>query len=63
MPTGKNGEMEISPLVELLEQEDEEMQSLFAKALNLYVSPNTDALSESEKLARLRQFIEDSVKI
>jgi len=51
----------MSSLFDLLDQQDEAMQELFAKALNLYVSPGADARSESEKLDRLKQAIEDSM--
>ena len=56
-----NGEFEITSLLALLDEQDEAMQSLFAKALNLYVSPGADATPEKEKLARLQQAIEESL--
>lgn len=37
------------------------MRSLFAKALNLYVSPGAEALPEREKLDRLKKAIEESL--
>ena len=57
----KGGEIQITPLIDLLEEQDEAMRALFAKALNLYISPGADAASKSEKLDRLKQAIEDSV--
>gem|GEM_PF-5628415 len=57
----KTSELKMSSLFDLLDQQDEAMQELFAKALNLYVSPGADARSESEKLDRLKQAIEDSM--
>ena len=57
----KEGEIQITPLIDLLEEQDEAMRVLFAKALNLYISPGADAASESEKLDRLKQAVEDSL--
>ena len=54
-------EVEISSLVELLEEQDAAMRSLFAKALNLYVSPGADASSEKEKRDCLKQAVEASL--
>lgn len=55
-------EAEITPLVELLGQQDLPMQSLFARALNLYAAPGADAIPEREKLDRLKQAIEESLE-
>lgn len=52
----------ISPLTELIDTQDDEMKVLFAKALNLFVSPGADAMPDKEKLDRLRKAIEDSLK-
>jgi hypothetical protein len=57
----RKGEIQITPLIDLLEEQDEAMRVLFAKALNLYISPGADTASESEKLDRLKQAIEDSL--
>lgn len=54
-------ELEIDSLATLLEEQDEKMQILFAKALNLYVSPGADAALPKEKNERLRKAIEDSL--
>jgi len=56
-----NGEVEIASLVDLLDQHDEAMRVLFAKALNLYISPGAEQASESEKLDRLKKAIEESL--
>jgi len=45
----------------LLEEQDKAMRVLFAKALNLYVSPGADETSDSEKLDRLKKAIEESL--
>ncbi len=58
-----NGEFEITSLLDLIDEQDEAMQSLFAKALNLYVSPGADATSENEKEDRLKQAIEESLNL
>lgn len=47
--------------MDLLEQQDPAMRRLFAKALNIYVSPGAEALPEKEKLDRLKQAIEESL--
>lgn len=60
--SGRNPEVEIGSLRELLDAQDEPMRALFAKALNLYVSPGADATSENERLARLKQAIEESLE-
>lgn len=57
----RHAEIEITSLLDLLDLQDEAMQSLFAKALNLYVSPGADARSETEKEDSLKQAIEDSL--
>ena len=56
------GDIEITSLLDLLDDQDEPMQSLFAKALNLYVSPGADATPERVKEDSLKQAIEDSLK-
>jgi hypothetical protein len=57
-----NSNVEIGSLLDLLSEQDEAMRSLFAKALNLYVSPGADATPEKEKLDRLKQAIEESLE-
>jgi hypothetical protein len=52
---------QIDLLLDLIENQDESMQKLFAKAMNLYVSPTADGLSDSEKLDRLRKAVEESM--
>lgn len=56
-----NGRLEITRLISLLDQQDEPMRQLFAKALNLYVSPGSEALSDREKLDRLKKALEESL--
>jgi len=62
-PKGKSrkGEVQLGSLVGLLEEQDKAMRVLFAKALNLYVSPGADETSDSEKLDRLKKAIEESL--
>lgn len=55
-------EIQINSLLDLLDEEDDGMRQLFAKALNLYVSPSADAMSDSDKLGRLKQAIEQSMQ-
>jgi hypothetical protein len=57
-----NSTIEIGSLLDLLNEQDEAMRSLFAKALNLYVSPGADATPVKEKLDRLKQAIEESLE-
>jgi hypothetical protein len=54
-------EVRIDSLVDLLEQQDDAMRHLFAKALNLYVSPGADAVPEREKLDHLKRAIQESL--
>jgi hypothetical protein len=54
-------QVEIDSLLELIGQQDPAMQTLFAKALNLYVSPGADAALPKEKVECLRRAIEDSL--
>ena len=54
--------MKIDSLVGLLEQQDDAMRTLFAKAINLYVAPNSDGTLPKEKAERLKQFVEDSLR-
>ena len=58
-----NTEVEITSLIDLLDEQDAAMRSLFAKALNLYVSPGADATPEKEKLDQLKRAIEESLKL
>lgn len=55
------GQVRLRPLVELLDSQGDSMRTLFAKALNLYVSPGTEAVPEREKLDRLKKAIEESL--
>ena len=61
--TPANGDLEITSLLDLIDEQDEAMQCLFAKALNLYVSPGADAASENEKEDRLKKAIEESLNL
>ncbi len=54
-------EVQIDSLVDLLDEQDDAMRRLFAKALNLYVSPGADAAPEKEKLDQLKRAIEESL--
>lgn len=54
-------DFQIATLIELLEQQDEEMEDLFVKAINLYAAPNAGGLSEREKLDHLRLAVEKSL--
>jgi hypothetical protein len=54
-------ELEVDSLINLLKSQDEQMQVLFAKAINLYVAPGTDQMSDGEKVERLREAIEQSL--
>ena len=54
-------EVEIESLLDLLNEHVEGMRTLFAKTLNLYVSPGADLSSPREKADRLRQFVEESL--
>jgi hypothetical protein len=54
-------DFQLASLVELLEQQDEAMRTLFVKAINLYAAPGTGGLSEREKIEQLRQALEQSM--
>ena len=51
-----------SSLLELLGKEDEKMKELFAKTMNLFVAPGASDKGEREKIDRLRQAVEASLK-
>lgn len=53
-------DLNVDALVALLDEQDEQMQVLFAKAINLFVAPGADQISDSEKVARLREAVEQS---
>lgn len=53
-------EIKLNPLIDLLDEQDVSMRALFAKALNLYVSPGADTTSEKEKLDQLKRAIDES---
>jgi hypothetical protein len=57
-----NGPLSADLLLNLLDEQDEDMRKLFAKALNLYVSPGANATSDKEKEDSLRQAIEKSLQ-
>ena len=48
-------------LMELLEEQDEQMQKLFAKVLNLFVAPESGEIVHREKIDRMRNAIDDSL--
>jgi hypothetical protein len=54
-------ELEVDSLLDLVEGQDEQMRALFAKAINLYVAPGAEQMSEEEKTALLRQAVEQSI--
>jgi len=56
--TSAANELEVNSLLDLLQSQDEQMRSLFAKAINLYVAPDADQMSDNEKVVRLREAIE-----
>ncbi len=58
----RNGQVEISPLVDMLDEQDEAVRTLFAKALNLFLSPGAEQSSESEKIDRLKKAVEESLR-
>jgi hypothetical protein len=52
---------ELDSIEAFLEDQDNGMRSLFAKALNLFVAPGMDGVPEREKLDQLRQAIDESI--
>ena len=56
--TSAANDLEVNSLLDLLQSQDEQMRSLFAKAINLYVAPGADQMSDNEKVVRLREAIE-----
>ncbi len=57
----RHSQVELSSLLDLLAQQDVTMRSLFATALNLYVSPGAAAVPDKEKRDRLKQAIDQSL--
>jgi hypothetical protein len=55
-------ELKVDSLIVLLENQDERMQTLFSKAINLYVAPGADDLDDRVKEDRLKQAVEESFK-
>lgn len=55
-------ELKIDTLHDLLESQDEPMQSLFAKTINLFVCPGAEELDDRVKEDQLKKAIEDSLK-
>lgn len=48
-------------LMELLDGQDEQMQKLFAKVLNLFVAPESGEIVYREKVDRMRKAVDDSL--
>jgi len=55
-------ELKVDSLIVLLENQDERMQTLFSKAINLYVAPGADDLDDRVKEDLLKQAVEESFK-
>lgn len=53
---------EVDSLLELIENQDEQMKDLFAKAINLFVCPGAEELDDRVKEDQLKKAIEDSLK-
>jgi hypothetical protein len=53
---------EVDSLLDLVKAQDEEMQTLFAKTINLFVSPGAEELDDRVKEDQLKKAIEDSLK-
>lgn len=47
--------------MELLDDQDEQMQALFAKVLNLFVAPESGEIVYREKIDRMRKAVDDSL--
>ena len=60
--TDKPGEIEIASLRELLNQHDDGMSKLFARALNIYAAPDMEGVPDKERLDRLRHAVDESLK-
>ena len=58
----ESNEIGVESLNDLLEEHDERMRKLFAQALNLFVAPDMDGVPDKERLDRLRQAVEQSLK-
>lgn len=54
-------DFQLASLVDLLEQQDEGLRTLFVKAINLYAAPGAGALNDREKIDQLRQALEQSM--
>jgi hypothetical protein len=52
----------VDELSKLLAGQDAAMKELFAKAINMYVSPGAEELADREKEDQLKKAIEDSLK-
>ena len=55
-------ELKVDSLLDLLENQDEQMRDLFAKAINLFVCPGAEELDDRVKEDQLKKAIEDSLK-
>ena len=57
-----NGQdFQIESLTGLLDKQDDEMEELFVKAINLYAAPGSGGGNEREKLDQLRLAVEQSL--
>lgn len=54
-------QLEVDSLRELLESQDEQMQDLFAKTINLFVCPGAEELDDRVKEDQLKKAIEESL--
>ncbi len=57
----KGQDFQIESLIGLLENQDDEMEELFVKAINLYAAPGSGGENEREKLDQLRLAVEQSL--
>ena len=57
----KGQDFQIESLIGLLENQDDEMEELFVKAINLYAAPGSGGGNEREKLDQLRLAVEQSL--
>ena len=60
-PKTNKEEVAVESLKELLNQQDDKMQELFAKAINLFVAPDATDMVDREKVDRLRKAVDDSM--
>lgn len=62
MPKDPADELNIETIQTLLDEEETDVQNLFKRALNIYVSNDSTRKTSEEKMEFLKKVIEESLK-